>query len=348
MNIGDSIRFRYTGERGQINKDYLDGSYKVKLNSGEEIVAFSEDIILASQFKGVESSPVSTIKNKKNISTEEIYFGKGKSFQEIEPTKPSPKLENTVFSPLAKHKNCNSGMHLIFVPTPTEEYQIFFLNDSPLSQNIHFKIFHEERIIESIKTKVEAFDFSILYQISRNHLNKSYNFQLETNQIPLLNKWKINESQLIQKKKMIGFFNTECIAISLDQEKRTSELDLRNYTMHNLRQNKNQNQKIPSNKLVHHARFKAEIDLHIEKLDPLGKVEAKNILSYQLDQLRQHLSECRNQNVKQTIVIHGIGLGILQKAVEEVLEDMQMRGMISSFKNEFISGYGFGATQVLF
>lgn len=88
------------------------------------------------------------------------------------------------------------------------------------------------------------------------------------------------------------------------------------------------------------------LDLHIEALtDKWAECTPAEILTIQLDVLHYHLDMAIAHQQEQMIVIHGLGTGALKDAVHEVLRN---KNGITSFRNEWMGSYGFGATEVIF
>lgn len=88
-----------------------------------------------------------------------------------------------------------------------------------------------------------------------------------------------------------------------------------------------------------------EVDLHIEAFYKDWKnLNPEEILPMQMDYMDQCLDNAIGNNAYQITFIHGIGNGILKKAIFAALEN---NPHVRSFENRFDSRYGFGATEVL-
>jgi hypothetical protein len=89
-----------------------------------------------------------------------------------------------------------------------------------------------------------------------------------------------------------------------------------------------------------------EIDLHIENLMPDTKgMSNADMLQIQLKALNSHLQAVISNRQERTIIIHGLGKGVLRDEVHKVLRQIPE---VSKFSNEWQGQYGFGATEVWF
>lgn len=89
-----------------------------------------------------------------------------------------------------------------------------------------------------------------------------------------------------------------------------------------------------------------EIDLHIENLVSTTKgMRNTDMLLTQIAALNEHLRIVINNKQERTIIIHGLGKGVLRDEVHKVLRQIPE---VSKFSNEWQGQYGFGATEVWF
>lgn len=88
-----------------------------------------------------------------------------------------------------------------------------------------------------------------------------------------------------------------------------------------------------------------EVDLHIEAIYENHKdLVPEEILPMQLEHMERALDNAIANNAYFITFIHGIGDGILKKAIFERLKHHKA---VRSFENRFDPRYGFGATEVL-
>lgn len=89
-----------------------------------------------------------------------------------------------------------------------------------------------------------------------------------------------------------------------------------------------------------------EVDLHIENLVATTKgLSNADMLHIQIAALNEHLRTVINNKQERTIIIHGLGKGVLRDEVHKVLRQI---AEVSKFSNEWQGQYGFGATEVWF
>lgn len=88
------------------------------------------------------------------------------------------------------------------------------------------------------------------------------------------------------------------------------------------------------------------IDLHLtDNIINSSHYEPKYSLQIQMDYFEKELDKSLVIGYHEVHVIHGIGEGILKKAVHEYLKT---HPHVQSFVNEYHPLYGFGSTKVIF
>jgi hypothetical protein len=89
-----------------------------------------------------------------------------------------------------------------------------------------------------------------------------------------------------------------------------------------------------------------EIDLHLENIttNTRGLTNADK-LQMQLNALQKHLNKVIANRQERTIIIHGLGKGVLRDEVHKLLREFPQ---VSKFSNEWQGRYGYGATEVWF
>jgi hypothetical protein len=82
------------------------------------------------------------------------------------------------------------------------------------------------------------------------------------------------------------------------------------------------NKKIPFRPTGKNRSGIPEIDLHLERLiDHTGHIPRDHALSFQLQKLEHFIADCRAQKIREFVVIHGVGKGILSAEVKRVLRE---------------------------
>lgn len=86
------------------------------------------------------------------------------------------------------------------------------------------------------------------------------------------------------------------------------------------------------------------VDLHIDKLlDKWQHLSSGEIISLQLETFEKYLELAHWHHLKEFIVVHGIGEGVLK---EEIHERLNHKKYVKSFVNRYHHLYGYGATEV--
>ncbi|MBS1773838.1 MAG: Smr/MutS family protein [Bacteroidetes bacterium] len=89
-----------------------------------------------------------------------------------------------------------------------------------------------------------------------------------------------------------------------------------------------------------------EIDLHLEKIaDNVRGMSNADKLQLQLQTLHKHLDTVIANRQERTVIIHGLGKGVLKDEVHKILREIPE---VTRFSNEWLGQYGFGATEVWF
>lgn len=89
-----------------------------------------------------------------------------------------------------------------------------------------------------------------------------------------------------------------------------------------------------------------ELDLHIENLiSNTNGMSNGEILHIQLEALQAHLNVVIANKQVHTIIIHGLGKGVLKDEVHKILKQIPE---VARFSNDWKARYGFGATEVWF
>jgi hypothetical protein len=375
MQVNDFIRFRFTGEKGKILKDFLDGSFKVLLlKDNEDIIAFKEDILLEKDFKGIEKSqPLSEKGDKKikKLSTEEMFFSReeleqrnkkvllGKVPKDLKTTlTPENQNEEDSFSPLSSFNlkaPQNSGIWLAFVPQSAVSYVVYLVNDSSYSIKFKFVYSNNQKTIVSLNQIISPYDYFPVADFHNSLLNESPVFELSCPSYHLSEQFKLKFKKWISMSVDMPVLGINCpghLFFSSDRISKASlnpsNIDLKTYTQSNLKNNaKSGNSNEILNEVQRAAVFSREIDLHAEKLiSDLKDLTPAEIFEIQKKSLENYMQKALELDIDEVFIIHGLGEGTLRKAVENHLATLRKEKLINEFKNEYHNGYGFGATRV--
>lgn len=385
MQVGDIVRFRYTGARAEILKDYLDGSFAVWIfDDREESVAFSDDIVPDSQFRGVEESQQAKEKGKKKkiqeikkLSTEEMFLSKeeleaksqGNSLKSLStknlPKVEKPKVEKTeetdsfTMPEFKLQAPTNTGVWLAFVENAPQRYSIYLVNDSLYSIRFEYSLYLLQVESQSLKQTINPHDYYPIGEFLYAELNDAPEIKITCPGLHLHESFKLKYKNWVKMDTalpLLGIetrcrlvFSTQRIEKSQQQGTEKSK-DLKSYTHEQVKE-KAKKQVISrfynKNDIQRLAHFEKEIDLHIEQLiDDVAGLALTEIHEIQHLALERYMMQAIELSVPEVYIIHGIGEGKLQRTVATHLQDLQRRKLIREFRNEYIEGYGFGATWV--
>lgn len=378
FNIGDKVRFIYTGMFAEIKKDHLDGSYTVWLEEDkEESIAFEDDIVLAKDFKKIETSiqQKEIQKKSKAISTEDLFFTKeeleARNLAALQPnfmkekqlsnkSQNSKKTENNpqdtpVFSPppIVPTKGTGTGCHLVFYPTSPSSYTIYLVNDTTDSFSFEYKLFLNQNLKQGFNKLIPPNTFFAIGEILQEQFNDSPSILFKCNRLHLEKEIKLKYKKMLGVQKQVPLMGLEAYSIVLFEQTNPylqNKNSLKDYTEQHQKEQDHflapiQKLYRPHN-LKDTAAFPIELDLHAESLvDDTSEFTPKELYELQLEVLDTYINKAAAIGIKEVFVIHGVGKGKLKQGVEEYL---RYHGAVVSFKNEFHEKYGFGATRVVF
>lgn len=382
MYTGDFIRFRYTGDRGQILSDFLDGSFKVLLISDrEEIIAFRDDIVPERDFKGIEKSSIQKEMGEqklKKLSTEELFYSKDeldkRKRESLKQGLPLSKDNNvkkdqktihtdekqeiTHYIPVFKETNPeNSGVWLAFAQQGPDSYIIYLVNDSNYSLRFEFILNLHQQVVQSLKQTIGPQTYFPIGEFESDMLNNMPLIEFACPGMHLKEQLRLKHKKWMTMQAEVPILGIICRAqllFSTDRMDKTQHNspveDIQKYTHKQMTEQaktdlaKQHYNKFDIKRLAH---FNPEIDLHAEVLLPNYKnLTPGEIFEMQKIALENFMQQAIELGVKEVFIIHGLGEGVLQKAVDEKLRNFKRLNKIKDFKNEYIQKYGFGATWV--
>lgn len=373
FNIGDFIRFKYTGDRAEILEDYMDGSYRVWLESDQdESIAFADDIVLEANFKGIEQSSFFKAKPKKEktLSTEEMFYSKkeldSKRWEKLRAPleklnkspqsskkKRIPEVEQPTFvQPAIKETQANNaGLFVAFLQTDFGRYTIYLVNDTLHSFSFEFKLHLNNQEHHQLRHQITPQTFFPIGDLEQAQLNDHPNIELNVPVLNLAKKQKIRTKQFLRGTTEIPLMGTEgfVFPFSLPKQIQKKE-DLQAYTQKQIKHNappKSSKKKPKKHYDIDKiANFKTEIDLHIDRLaEDREKILPTRILGVQLKHFEKYIQDAVNVGVNRVFVIHGVGEGKLKNAIHLYLKHNKH---VASYSNQYHHKYGFGATEVIF
>lgn len=374
FNVGDFVRFKYTGLLAEIITDHRDDSYTVWLDEdNEEGIAFEDDIILASEFKQVEESVQQKALKKapKPLSTEELFyskeeleFKKNSSFnpqkkQTALPTTSTQPTEQAIHfspSPIVPTKPTNSGCYLVFHQTSLTEYTIYLVNDSLYSLSFEFKLLLKKQLDQGFNKLIPPNTYFPIASFLQEQFNDSPEILFKCPALKVDKTFKIKYQKFASTFQAVPLMGISSYAYLLVEptnfapQSNTTNNSIIDYTSELLKEKGKPQKSSPKYykraNLKDLATFDNELDLHAEQLvDDTSEYTSKELFELQLEVLNEYVNKAAEMGLKEVFIIHGVGKGKLKQGVEDYL---RFHNDVVSYKNEYHEKYGFGATRVLF
>ena len=245
------------------------------------------------------------------------------------------------------------GWQLGFVFHPsTHHYEVFLIND--LSSDYAYSL-HRLTGRQTVQTKngqIRAGSFQTTSMIPFHQLNDAINFRLEVwekkqygSGARQIFELKLKAPQFFKAPKTLPLVNQPGFNfIFKKKEKEAAPKTLQSLAKSTV---------IPTaysfkrkDELLEKADFSIELDLHYEALPKNGIANKENpssILKYQLEVFDNYIAKAKHLGIKKVYVIHGVGTGVLKKALQERL---QWNAAVNKYTNEYHPKYGFGATEI--
>ncbi len=349
---GDKVRFLNAVGEGTVTKTTQDGTIFVLDETGFEVPAAEDELILINEGGDVQESGNTDSVPEDFIAQEYDFYPEGAFIQGND--KPQ------AFFALVPQADKDAT---------DADLDTFLINDSNyiLFYNLVAKTKHAAKgisagIVEP-NTKIE------LFTILKQEVGQSpdYIFQLTfyaegeyTPALPIEKKIIISPIKLFKENtfKDNDFFHEKSLIFDLtapekptieekkeakEQQKKIKELEqmLNSKKIKDLKEDKKQER--PRSKPK--TEEKREIDLHINELmDNTVGLTNNEILEIQMTKFHEEMERAINDNLKRIVFIHGIGNGTLKNALRKKLSQQYAK---YAFHDASFKEYGFGATLVV-
>ena len=238
FQVGDEIRFVYTGQKGRITKDNLNGSYMVyNYDLEDEIIGWNDTIILAKDFKHVEKAHLrdkhqkykklsteeafydrkaidrDAYEGKKKPSTMDIYFGEDAKYIEPEeqteliekPIAEIPLLqkiqENKPFeaAPIKLVKGSKAGLFLAFYKYAPKAYSIYLVNDTDYSISFYYERYVNDYQEHELKHTIAPNDAFPIDEFLEEDFNENVILDFEAKALKFKDAIKIKYKTFLKK-----------------------------------------------------------------------------------------------------------------------------------------------------
>lgn len=227
-------------------------------------------------------------------------------------------------------------------------YPNYIVNTYKTAYTYEYAISFAGKKQHEYKGKTEGKSISYLSEFETQNLNDglSFYFKVDNDSIPIVKEIKIKPASFFQKGKYLEMMQAQCHVYEIANNKTLNTekivLDVTDIKKI-IRSEKNK----PVLKHFSLSNIKDRVvDLHIEALlDSFSKMSNAEILNYQMSVFEKELYKAMYEEAEKLTVIHGVGKGILKENIHAFLDKQDG---VKSYKNEYHSKYGFGATFVFF
>jgi len=321
FSIGDAILLKRTGEEGSV-------------------VAFLSETMMEVEVAGIRFP----------VYNEEVDHPYLKWFTEQKKPRPkSTQAEIPVEKSADRPQRLARGIYLSFMPQFAtaamediiESFRIHLINETP--EAIAFSYDARSAGGSSLfqhRATLHAFGHVYLHPLSLEEMNGQPRFHWELaasaaqSRIPITGVLRIRPGQLIRQIREMLEGNHPAFSVMLSQDtEQTAPLACDEPPLAPVGNTKSQH--------VLHTLPEEVVDLHMKR--PAG-ASPEQMLNMQVALLSQKLQAAMAAGMERMIVIHGIGNGRLRQRVHDAL--LSTDG-IMSFSNRWMSGYGWGATEVI-
>jgi len=241
---------------------------------------------------------------------------------------------------------------LLIVPPDEEEgsdegrYEVLLVNPEPADMLFTCYLKVRNRYQGQACGQINSGEYFKLFAMPRRELNsiKTFHFQLISfvpgqshPHAPLVREMPWTKGNLSEPIAFIPAIKREGWSFSLREDKQV--VDIKNI-------DQNEFIRVRQADQAKLRREDVEVDLHIEELvkRPL-ELAPSEMLRIQLEHLERSLSNALADNYQSMVVIHGVGEGVLRKAVRKKLQGLPH---VKTIESGDPKKYGNGATRVIF
>ncbi len=262
--------------------------------------------------------------------------------------------------PLKKQK-VGDGVFINFLPVydkdvfeddVVEKLKVYLINKNEEAYHFNYNLMFAGESSFALKANIEGLSEFYLHDVSFEDMGEAPKFEFEFSLVYENKKkapahevfFKINGKKLFKKIEETQLKNEATFSYELfthypnkiEQEKvdlsRLGNAGFRLYDATKIKDN------LPAARSV--------VDLHIEKLvDNWVSLSNFEILTTQLNYFEKYYDLAVAHRQPSLIIIHGIGQGKLK---DEIHEKLKLKKEVSSFVNQYIAAYGYGATEIFF
>ncbi len=346
FSIGMKVRFLHSRESGVVTALLGNSMVMVKIEGDFEIPVFEED-----------------------LTRGEAYFVQQEKVIAAKPTVQKKQVELPKTQRYAN--STEKGVHLAFDPMFASDgnlsaYQLLLINDTKYDIIYSIAVFTAKEQLIVTDGKLEGVSVLTLPKLDFRLLHEGIDVKLTAQQITtagigdaITKELKVKQKNFFKKLMSAPLLRREMHVyllidtfLSVVAEAKQEE-DLLSYTKRQVKKSipnpapqKQMSRFYELYNIEAHANFVNEIDLHIEKItDDHNKLNNGEMLHLQLMHFENFLAKALKVGVDRVFIIHGFGKGKLR---QEIHYRLAKHPFVLSFKNEYHSKYGHGATEVIF
>lgn len=343
FSIGTKVKFKHTGDYGEITGRLGDGMVNVYLEEEDmEIPTFEDDLVrVEDEYKksSVKAKFVPAKKAKKPVERPQAVI-------ETQYTIIKSKGIQLAFDPIHQ----SDGL--------VEKYRLFLINDTRNDALFTFELFLNSYSKKKASGRLPATSTFEVGEMLYDQLNDYPEIDMECWKITtsgtgsrLFKTLKIKPKNFFKKVITAPLLNRRVhwyvVFDKLEKTNKQAGEDLKSYTKRNvvpLKTSSPYHQHDPHN-IREYAAFRPEIDLHIESLiTSTRKMTNAEILKIQLSHFELYLAKAIELGISPVFIIHGVGKGRLR---DEIATSLIQNRDVVTFKNEYHPKYGWGATEVI-
>ena len=328
FSIGDKVRFKRSGDEGQVVSIIDDQMVEVDL-AGTVFPTFTDEVEHPYLKWFTDKAP------KKNTTL---------SLPEILVEKPAECTQRLA-----------TGLYLSFLPVfKTEEmedrvsmYKVYLLNELPIDIRFEYVCKVKQEGIFSLTAPLHSFGSIYLHNVSDEQMNDQPRFVWKALNVQQKNDKRVEGVLRIKPTKLFEHLH-EILSGKDSSFNYVLSRDLKpvaDTTWADLDLPEPPKPKFATVNIVNNPAASV-VDLHIEKL--VGSTRGltnTDIIHIQLRVLQRSIDATIAHRQELLTVIHGLGKGTLKTEVHKILKQTNE---VSRYKNEWSAKYGFGATEVWF
>jgi hypothetical protein len=240
----------------------------------------------------------------------------------------------------------------IFDDDVVEKFKIYLVNHDEVEYNFEYKVYFGGNehfdLTSSIRPRTDFYLHDLAYEDCSDNPRFAFDFSLT-----------------VPDKRKASHYETALKLTGKQFFKKVEELQQKNLPSFEYELLKTYPEAVPEEKMdlsklgnagfrmydasrirEHLPAARSVVDLHIDKITHHWKqLSNQEILTMQLSHFEKYYELAVQQHLREFIVIHGVGEGILR---DEIHQRLRTKNEVKSFVNQYHHLYGYGATEIFF